>query len=185
MAKLLLFLCVCIYCIVLISAAKNKSKVKEVDPKECEVCISNLNSIDALIPKEKKKDRDVIETTISTHCTKSGASSTWKASDLLTDPKDVKMCYYFEPIKKSISHPFSTGMPKAKVCQRLKKDNPEICAVKYNIKVEKKEGEEVDYSKLKVKQLKTILDQRGVKCTGCTEKTDFVRRCQETEHLEM
>lgn len=41
------------------------------------------------------------------------------------------MCYYFEPIKEAVSIPFATGMPKAKVCQRLKKENPEICEVKY------------------------------------------------------
>lgn len=53
------------------------------------------------------------------------------------------------------------------------------------LKVEKKEGETIDYNKLKVKQLKEILDNRGVKCTGCTEKPDFVKKCQETEHLEI
>jgi hypothetical protein len=57
-----------------------------------------------------------------------------------------------------------------------------LCAA---IKVEKKEGEEVDYNKLRVKALKSILADRGVKCTGCTEKPEFVKKCQETEHLEM
>jgi hypothetical protein len=95
------------------------------------------------------------------------------------------MCYYFEPIKKAVSTPFATGMPKDKVCKRLKKDNPEICEVKYPLKVEKKEGEKVDYNKMKVKDLKTLLDQRGAKCTGCTEKPDFVKKCEETEHLDI
>jgi len=166
-------------------AAKAK-KVKEVDPKECEVCVKNLEAIDLHLSKEQKNDKEAVEAAIDKHCTKSGAGSTWKASEALTNPKDVKMCYYFNPIKKSISQPFSTGMPKLKVCQRLKKDNPEICEVKYPLVVEKQEGEEsVDYSKLKVKQLKTLLDQRGIKCSGCTEKADFVKRCVETEHLEM
>ncbi|CAN0581512.1 unnamed protein product, partial [Ectocarpus sp. 12 AP-2014] len=40
-------------------------------------------------------------------------------------------CYYFLPIKKTISHPFSTGMPKLKVCQRLKASNAEVCEIKY------------------------------------------------------
>jgi hypothetical protein len=160
-------------------------KGKEVDPKECEVCIANLEMIDNLLPKEKKKDKDAIAGAISQHCTKSGAGSTWKANPNLTNPRDVKMCYYFEPIKRAITQPFSTGMPKAKVCKRLMQSNPEICEVKYPIKVEKKEGEEVDYGKLRVKQLKTILDQRGVRCTGCTEKSDFVKKCHETEHLDL
>merc|ERR1712146_826471 len=159
-----------------------KKGAKEADPKEGEVCIANLEAIDKLVPADKKKEE--IENAISKHCTKSGSGSTWKANPALTNPRDVKMCYYFEPIKRAISQPFSTGMPKAKVCKRLMQSNPEICEVKYPIKIEKKEGEEVDYGKLRVKQLKTILDQRGVKCTGCTEKTDFIKKCQETEHLE-
>ena len=63
----------------------------------------------------------------------------------------------------------------------------------------------MDYTKLKVKELKAILgefyndsrlyhatdiycflaDQRNVKCVGCSEKADFVKKCQETEHLEL
>jgi hypothetical protein len=129
--------------------------------------------------------------------------------------RDVKMCYYFEPMKEAVSVPFATGMPKSKVCNRLKKENPEICEVKYGenttkliccyyrriylqyfliimslvykaLKVEKKEGEEkINYSKMKVKDLRTILDQRGTKCTGCTEKQEFVKKCEDTEHLEL
>lgn len=45
------------------------------------------------------------------------------------------MCYYFEPIKEAVTTPFATGMPKEKVCQRLKKQNPEICEIKYGNKL--------------------------------------------------
>jgi len=38
---------------------------------------------------------------------------------------------------------------------------------------------------MKVKELRGILDQRGVKCVGCSEKADFVKKCKETEHMEM
>jgi len=183
MAKFVILLLVIMLAVAVVAKGK---KLKEVDPKECEVCMQNLEAIDLLLSKEDKGNKEKIEGAIDKHCTKSGAGSTWKASESLTNPKDVKMCYYFNPIKKAISQPFSTGMPKQKVCQRLKKDNPEICEVKYPLKVEKKEGEQsVDYSKLRVKQLKTLLDQRGIKCSGCTEKADFVKRCTETEHLEM
>lgn len=165
-----------------IDAAK---KAKEADPRECEVCIANLNAIDALIPSADKNKKEAVETALGKHCTSSGFGSMWKPNPALTNPKDVKMCYYFEPIKKAISTPFATGMPKDKVCKRLKKDNPEICEVKYPLKVEKKEGEAVNYNSMKVKDLKTILDQRGVKCSGCTEKNEFVKKCMETEHLDM
>ena len=112
-------------------SAKAKKGVKEVDPKECEVCMANLETIDKLIPADKKRDKLAIEKAISTHCTLSGFGSDWKPNPALTSPKDVKMCYIFDPIKKSISQPMSTGMPKHKVCKRLTKDNPDICDVKY------------------------------------------------------
>jgi hypothetical protein len=106
-------------------------KTKQADPKECEVCVANMENIDKLIPSDKKSDRAAIEKAIGTHCTLSGFGSDWKPNPALTSPKDVKMCYIFEPIKKSISIPFSMGIPKKKVCERLKKDNPEICEIKY------------------------------------------------------
>ena len=112
-------------------AAKKTGK-KEPDPKECEVCVSTLEKIDSLVPKDKKKSKAAIEEAINKHCTSGSLSgSDWKPNPALTSPRDVKMCYMFEPIKKAISQPFSTGMPKKKVCERLKKDNPEICEIKY------------------------------------------------------
>jgi hypothetical protein len=115
------------------------------------------------------KDKDLIEAAIDTFC--NGRLSS----------KDDKMCYYFQPIKKHISQPVSLGLPKMKVCERLMKDNSEICDVKYPIKVDK----DVDYNKLRVKQLKQILNDRGTDCVGCIEKPDYVSRCKETEHLEL
>lgn len=124
-----------VVCILLLAieakAAKKAKKEKKVDPRECEVCISNLDRIDMLIPSDKKSDKAAIEKAVGTHCTLSGFGSEWKPNPALESPKDVKMCYIFEPIKKSVSTPFAMGMPKKKVCERLKKDNPEICEVKY------------------------------------------------------
>ncbi len=48
----------------------------------------------------------------------------------LTEPNEPQ-CYFLDPIKRDVSQPFSTGMPKAKVCERLKKKSAEICAIKY------------------------------------------------------
>lgn len=111
-------------------SAKAK-KIKEADPRDCEVCVNNLETIDKLIPAGKKNDKLEIEKAILKHCTLSGFGSDWKPNPALTSPKDVKMCYIFEPIKKAISTPYAMGMPKKKVCERLKKDNPEVCEVKY------------------------------------------------------
>lgn len=43
--------------------------------------------------------------------------------------------------------------------------------------------EKKDISKLRVKQLKQILNERGVECVGCVEKEEFVKKVQDTEHL--
>lgn len=129
--RLIFFVIIVIIAIHSIDAKAAKKKDKAPDPKECEVCISNLEEIDKMIQKDKKNDRDAIEKAISTHCTLSGFGSEWKPNPNLGSPKDVKMCYIFEPIKKSLSQPFSLGMSKLKVCKRLTKENPDICDVKY------------------------------------------------------
>ena len=49
------------------------------------------------------------------------------------------------------------------------------------MKTEKMEAK--DYNKLRVKQLKQILADRGVECKGCAEKKDFVKRAMDTEHM--
>jgi hypothetical protein len=129
--KRFLVLVLVVVCLVGLAAAAKKGAKKEADPKECEVCVANLEKIDGMLEKSKKKNHAEIEKAINKHCTLTGAGSDWKPNPALTSPKDVKMCYMFEPIKKAISQPFSTGMPKKKVCERLRKDNPEICEVKY------------------------------------------------------
>jgi hypothetical protein len=40
-----------------------------------------------------------------------------------------------------------------------------------------------DYSKMRVKQLRQILGERGVECIGCVEKADFIAKIKETEAL--
>ena len=75
-------LAVTVLLLVLLAVAVVGKKAKEVDPKECEVCINNLEQIDMLIPKESKRDHDAIEKAINTHCTLSGAGSEWKPTQL-------------------------------------------------------------------------------------------------------
>ncbi len=73
-------------------------------------------------------------------------------------------------------------MPVEKVCKRLEKVNPEVCGVRFPVKTANMESK--DYSKLRVKQLKQILADRGVQCKGCSEKSEFVKRVEETDHME-
>mmetsp|Transcript_25461 Transcript_25461/g.33247 ORF Transcript_25461/g.33247 Transcript_25461/m.33247 type:complete len:167 (+) Transcript_25461:115-615(+) len=148
-------------CLILVSAE---------DSNECEVCVKVLNDVDELLTKSDKKNKAKIENAIDTHCSKKALSQ-----------REKKMCYNLEPIKRSVSQPFSIGMPKLKVCQRLKKDNPDICDIKFPLKM----AADTDYSKLRVKQLKQILADRGVACEGCLEKSDYVKQAQATAHLDL
>ena len=120
--------------------------------------------------KKDQKDKPKIEAALGAQC----------AKDTLT-ARERKICYYIDPIKRDVAHPFSLGMPVDRLCKRINKSNQEICAVKFPVKTEKLEKK--DLSKLRVKQLKSILLDRGVECKGCMEKEEFVKRVQETEHL--
>lgn len=75
-------------CIGLCAAAR---KAKEKDPRECEVCIANLEAVDAMLEGSQKKDKAAVREAIGKRCTKSGFGSEWKPNTDLTSPKDVKM----------------------------------------------------------------------------------------------
>ena len=122
--------------------------------------------------KKAAKDKAQIDKALWDNCAK-------PATEL--GARERKICYYIDPIKRDVAHPFSLGMPSEKVCRRIDKTNPEICAVKFPVKTEKLEKK--DLSKLRVKQLRSILAERGVECKGCVEKDEFVKKVQETEHL--
>jgi hypothetical protein len=57
-----LFLLIVILSIGLSNAAKGKKAAE--DPRDCEVCVSNLEQIEKLIPAESRKDTAAIEKAI-------------------------------------------------------------------------------------------------------------------------
>jgi hypothetical protein len=136
------------------------------------VCVKVMEDIRATMTKEDSHTKLKIESAMGDYC----ANSAKKLS-----AREKKICYYIDPIKRDIAQPFSLGMSSLKVCKRITKSNPEICTVKFPIKTEKME--KTDLSKLRVKQLKAILADRGVSCKGCLEKEEFIKKVQETEHL--
>jgi hypothetical protein len=99
-------------------------------------------------------------------------------------PSHARQCYYFNPIKELVARPMAIGMPALKACEKMAKSNPEICEVRFPVKVDKTSNVE-DFKKMKVKALKKILTERGEKCSGCTEKADYVKRVMETMHKEL
>jgi mesencephalic astrocyte-derived neurotrophic factor len=131
-----------------------------------------MDDVRATMTKATIKQKPAVEAAFGTYC----------ANEDSLSAREKKICYYIDPIKRDVAQPFSLGMPSLKVCQRISKMNPEICTVKFPVKTEKMEKK--DLSKLRVKQLKQILSERGVECKGCLEKEEFILKVQETEHLQ-
>ena len=131
-----------------------------------------MDDIRGSLSKKDAKDKPKIEDAIQSYCDN---------KDKKLTAREKKICYYIQPIKRNVAQPFSLGMPSMKVCQRITKENPEICSVKFPVKTDTLEKK--DLSKLRVKQLKKILDERGVDYKGLLEKEEFVKKVQETEHL--
>jgi hypothetical protein len=133
--------------------------------------------LDFPIPRESNSSLFIIylyfriESAIGAHCANESALSA----------REKKICYYIDPIKLDAAQPFSLGMTADCLCKQINKSNPEICSVKFPVKTENLEKK--DLTKLRVKQLKSILLDRGVECKGCVEKEEFIKKVQETEHL--
>ena len=144
------------------------------DPKHCEVCLKVMTDIHADVKElSNPKDNIAIESLIDKYCSKKNKKA---------GPRERKLCYYMLPIKRTISTPMSFGVPPAAICKKLDRTSAEICAVKYPIKIEA--NGTTNYKKMRVKQLKQILRERGVSCRGCVEKRQYVKKAKETEHLQ-
>lgn len=140
------------------------------DPKHCEVCLKVMADIHASIRTlDNPKDKLAIEATIDKYC---GGKR---------NARERKLCYYILPIKRTVSTPFSFGVDAAGVCKKLDRTSAEICAVKYPIVTQP--GGKTDYKRMRVRELRQILRERGVSCRGCVEKAEFVKKCENTEHL--
>jgi hypothetical protein len=132
---------------------------------ECEVCISVLNRIKEKIPDTRTASLVDIEEKIANVCAKP------------SNEKESKLCYYVDPIKRKISQPLKNGLPPTKVCERLKSESSEICALRYAEKqaIDLSKLDDAAINKLKVSQLKTIFAEKSLPCKDCIEKEDYVR----------
>ncbi|XP_028432428.1 mesencephalic astrocyte-derived neurotrophic factor isoform X1 [Perca flavescens] len=97
--------------------------------------------------------------------------------------KDNRFCYYIgatsdaaTKIINEVSKPLSYHAPVEKICEKLKKKDSQICELKYDKQLDLTT---VDLKKLKVKDLKKILEEWGESCKGCAEKSDFIRKITE------
>ena len=88
-SKIVAFVCIVVLAVSPLVVEAKPKKTKEPDPRECEVCINNLNAVDALLKPEEKSDKTAIRNALTKRCTKSGFGSEWKPNPELKDPKYV------------------------------------------------------------------------------------------------
>jgi hypothetical protein len=100
-------------------------------------------------------------------------------------------CYYLGGLEESatgilgeMSKPISWSMPSDKICEKLKKKDAQICELRYDVEIDLKT---VDLKKLKVRDLKKIINDWGEDCQGCIEKSEFIQRIEELKprHTEL
>lgn len=140
------------------------------DPLDCEVCLAAVATIRSASTAAGAKDLIAIEAQVEKYCDKPPTE------------KEGKLCYYIAPIKRELSQPIKNGVPNEKICERLKKSSAEICALRFAAAPSIPPASEIaDFSKLRVKDLKQIMAEKGIKCPDCLEKDDFVRRLSEAK----
>lgn len=158
---------------------------------ECEVCIKTLDKFAAKLSDDVKKDPKLIETEFKKFCKTSKT-------------KENRFCYYLGGLEESatgilneVTKPISWSMPSDKICEKLKKKDAQICDLRFGKYFENASWRSlvliiffkfsdkqidlktVDLKKLKVRDLKKILNDWDETCDGCLEKTDFIKRIEE------
>ncbi|CAH1783920.1 unnamed protein product [Owenia fusiformis] len=138
---------------------------------DCEVCVKFLERFIEQLPDDKRKSIEKIEDNFRKFC-KNNARG-----------KDERFCYYIggsetsaTGLLNSMSKPVSYYMPAEKICEKLNSKDSQICELKYDKTIDLSE---VNFKKLKVKDLKKILSDWNDQCKGCTEKSDFISRIEE------
>uniref|UniRef100_A0A3P8V8P3 Mesencephalic astrocyte-derived neurotrophic factor n=1 Tax=Cynoglossus semilaevis TaxID=244447 RepID=A0A3P8V8P3_CYNSE len=138
---------------------------------ECEVCVTFLGKFyQSLQDNNVKFDSAAIEKAILKMCKDAKG-------------KENRFCYYIgattdaaTKMINEVSRPLSYHVPVEKICEKLKKKDSQICELKYDKQLDLSS---VDLKKLKVKDLKKILEEWGESCKGCAEKSDFIRKITE------
>jgi len=136
---------------------------------DCEVCVSVLTRFKETLSSDEASNQGKIEEAFRKYC-----------KGLKT--KENRFCYFLggtadaaTGIVGEMAKPLSWGMPVDKVCEKLKKKDRQICELTYEKQIDFKT---VDLKKLKVKELKKILNDWDEVCDGCLEKGDYIKRIE-------
>ncbi|XP_053577080.1 mesencephalic astrocyte-derived neurotrophic factor [Bombina bombina] len=140
-------------------------------PGDCEVCVTFLNRFyQSLKERNVEFTAAVVDKELLKSCNEAKG-------------KENRLCYYIgattdaaTKITNEVSKPLSHHIPAEKICEKLKKKDGQICELKYDKQIDLST---VELKKLRVKELKKILDDWGETCKGCAEKSDFIRKINE------
>ncbi|KAK7079105.1 hypothetical protein SK128_021948 [Halocaridina rubra] len=156
----------CVVATLIVSCLSISSSLK-LD--ECEVCITFLQKFSDSLASDVKSDYKKIEQKFKDTCK-------------ISKGKDNRFCYYIGGLEESatgilneMSKPMSWGMPIDKVCEKLKKKDAQICDLRYEKQIDLNN---VDLKKLKVRDLKKILNDWDETCDDCLEKGDYIKRIE-------
>ncbi|XP_029176990.1 mesencephalic astrocyte-derived neurotrophic factor homolog [Nylanderia fulva] len=137
---------------------------------DCEVCVAVVDKFSHTLTADIKSDTKQIEAKFREFCKN-------------TKSKENRFCYYLGGLEESatgilseLSKPLSWSMPANKICEKLKKKDAQICDLRFEKQIDLNT---VDLKKLKVRDLKKILNDWEEVCDGCIEKTDFIKRIEE------
>ncbi|XP_039285969.1 mesencephalic astrocyte-derived neurotrophic factor homolog [Nilaparvata lugens] len=146
--------------------------VAALKKEDCEVCFTVVEKFSATLTSAMKEDKKLIEDEFKKFCKNSKVSG-YRSNT----------CYYLGGLETSatgilseMSRPLQFNVPTDVICRKLKKLDGQICDLRYDKQIDFKT---VDLKKLKVRDLKKILNDWEEDCEGCLEKTDYIRRITE------
>ena len=136
------------------------------------VCVGVLTKLMDALDSDEKSSQSKIEE---------------KFRELCLDVKkqESRFCYYVGGLEESatkivgeLSKPLSWGLPVDKVCDRLQKKDSQICELRYEKTID---INTVDLKKLRVKDLKKILNDWEERCENCIEKAEFIAKIEQVK----
>ncbi|XP_055319728.1 mesencephalic astrocyte-derived neurotrophic factor homolog [Sitodiplosis mosellana] len=138
--------------------------------EDCEVCVATIREFNATLTEDIRSNPMKIEEAFKQYCTTAKS-------------KQQRLCYYLGGLEISatgilgeMSKPLSSHVPPLRVCEKLKRLDAQICDLRFEKQIDLSA---VDLKKLKVRDLKKILNDWDEICDGCLEKTDYIRRIEE------
>lgn len=152
-----------------------QAKLKDGD---CDVCIKFLTKFDKTLSDADRKDVSIVTEKFRKACRK-------------VKGKENRFCYYVggtddaaTGIVSQVTKPLTFHKPMDKICEDLKKKDPQICELQYDQEID---WNNVNLKKMRVKQLRKILSDWDETCKGCVEKSDFIKKIEEVrqQHTEL